>query len=79
MNQNGGAQAVIRGGRRPWPHRSDGTGYQYKKMIPQWPILGTHGKKQQSHTLNQRAANSNLNPKKVGCFAELEKTVLTPI
>ena len=27
----GGAQAVVRGGRRPWPHRSDGTGYHYKE------------------------------------------------
>ena len=25
-----GAQAVVKGGRRPWPHRSDGSGYQYK-------------------------------------------------
>ena len=27
----GGAQAVVRGGRRLWPHRSDGTGYNYKE------------------------------------------------
>ena len=26
-----GAQAVVRGVWRPWPHRSEGTGYQYKK------------------------------------------------
>ena len=47
-------------------------------MIPQWLILWTHGKIQQSHTWT-RAVNSNLNSKKVGCFAEFEKTVLTPI
>ena len=34
-----GAQAVVRGERRPLPHRGDGTGYEYKKMIPQWLIL----------------------------------------
>ena len=27
----GGAQAVVRGGRRLWSHRSDGTGYHYKE------------------------------------------------
>ena len=62
-----GAQAVVRGGRRPWPHRSDGTGYQYKKMIPQWLILGTHGKKQQSHTSNQ-SCKFELKPKKSRLF-----------
>ena len=43
------------------------------KIIHQWLILRTHVKKQQSRTLN-RTANSNLNSKKVGCFAKLEKT-----
>ena len=78
MNQNGGAQAVVRRGRRPWPHRSDGTGYQYKK----WYLSGKFCKltvKNNKAILWTRAAKSNLNPKKVGCFAELEKTVLTTI
>ena len=29
-----GAQAVVREERRPWSHRSDGTGYQYKNDTP---------------------------------------------
>ena len=73
-----GAQAVVRGGRRPWPHCSDGTGYQYKK----WYLSGNFCEltvKNNKAILWTRAANSNLNPKKVGCFAELEKAVLTPI
>ena len=48
-NGRGGTQAVIWGVRRPWPRRSDGTGW----LIHQWLILWTHGKKQQSHTMNQ--------------------------
>ena len=72
-----GAQAVVRGGRRPWPHHSDGTDYQYKKSY----LSGKFCKltvKNNKAVLWSRAAYSNLNPKKVGCFAELEKTVLTP-
>ena len=29
-----GAQAVVRGERRPWPHHSDGTGYSTKNDTP---------------------------------------------
>ena len=66
------------GGRRPLPHRSDGTGYQYKK----WYLVGKFCKltvKNNKAIVWTGAAKSNLNPKKVACFAELEKTVLTPI
>ena len=42
-----GAQAVVRGGRRPWPHRSDGTGYQSGAYlggaIGPWPLFGLPG------------------------------------
>ena len=34
MNQNGEVQAVVRVVQRPWPHSSDGTGYQYKNDTP---------------------------------------------
>ena len=73
----GGASSRL-GGRRPLPHRSDGTGYQYKK----WYLIGKFCKltvKNNKAIVWTGAAKSNLNPKKVGCFAELEKTVLTPI
>ena len=61
MNRNRGALAVVRGGRRSRSLRSDGTPgptvatalATSTKMIPQWLILWTHGKIQQSHTLNQ--------------------------
>ena len=56
VNRNGrGAQAVVRRVRRPWPRRSNDSGYQHKKWYTsdQWLILWTHGQKQQSHTLNQ--------------------------
>ena len=60
----------------PLASRSDGTGYQYKK----WYLSGKFCKltvKNNRAILWTGAAKSN--PKKVGCFAELEKTVLTPI
>ena len=74
----GGGTSSRLGGRRPLPHRSDGTGYQNKK----WYLSGKFCKltaKNNKAILWTGAAKSNLNPKKVGCFAKLEKTVLTPI
>ena len=48
-----GAQAVVKGRTAPLAPPWRWHWLPEQKMIPQWLILLTYGKKQQSHTLNQ--------------------------
>ena len=73
MNQNGGAQAVSREGRHPWPHRSDGTGYQYKKWYLSGKFCKLTVKKEQSHTLNQ-GCKFELKPEKSRLFCRTRES-----